>query len=115
MNIEELRQLCLSLPSVTEDVKWEDDLCFCIGEKMFAVTGLVKKGGEGKASFKVLAEEYESLIGKEGIVPAPYLARYKWVLANYESLSKEEWTYFIRQSYQLVKAKLPARVRKNLD
>ncbi len=113
MNIEEFRDLCLSFPNVTEDIKWENDLCFCIGEKMFAVTGLSKN--HERASFKVFPEEFEKLISIEGIKPAPYLARYKWVLADYDSLSHEEWSYHIQKSYEMVKAKLPAKIRKKLD
>jgi predicted DNA-binding protein (MmcQ/YjbR family) len=40
MNIEALRKFCLSLPAVTEDVKWGADLCFSVGGKMFCVTSM---------------------------------------------------------------------------
>ena len=36
MNIEQLRKFCLSFPGATEDIKWGNDLCFCVGKKMFA-------------------------------------------------------------------------------
>ena len=39
MNIEQLRKFCLSFPGATEDIKWGADLCFCVGAKMFCVTG----------------------------------------------------------------------------
>ena len=39
MNIEHLREYCLSFPGATEDVKWGSDLCFSVGAKMFCVTG----------------------------------------------------------------------------
>ncbi|MEO1257849.1 MAG: MmcQ/YjbR family DNA-binding protein [Bacteroidota bacterium] len=113
MNIEQIREICLSFPNVTEDIKWEKDLCFCIGDKMFAVTGLAD--GHSSATFKVSAEEYELLIERDGITPAPYLARHKWVLAEFSALTKNEWNAFLVQSYQLVKAKLPARIRKKLS
>ncbi len=45
MNLEHLRKYCLSFPGVTEDVKWGNDLCFCVGEKMFCVTGVDGGGG----------------------------------------------------------------------
>jgi predicted DNA-binding protein (MmcQ/YjbR family) len=32
-------ELCRSLPGVTEDVKWENDLIFSVGGKMFARRG----------------------------------------------------------------------------
>jgi len=40
MTIESLRKYCLSFPGATEDIKWGADLCFCVGAKMFCVTGV---------------------------------------------------------------------------
>ena len=40
MNIDWLREHCLSLPHATETVQWGDDLVFKIGGKMFAVVAL---------------------------------------------------------------------------
>ena len=37
MNIETLRKICSSLPAVTEDIKWGNDLVFTVGDKMFSV------------------------------------------------------------------------------
>ncbi len=114
MNIEKLRTLALSLPHATEDVKWEKDLCFCIGGKMFSVTGLEQpKFG---ASFKVNPDEFIELTERDGIIPAPYLARYKWVcVEDAHALSTTEWERYVKQSYELVKAKLPKKVLKELD
>ncbi len=113
MNAEELRDFCLSLPHVTEDVKWGNDLCFLIGDKMFCVTGLEGPFG---ASFKVTDEEFEELVERDGLIPAPYLARYKWVFTDKgDSLTHEEWTRYISQSYNLVKSKLPKNVLSKLQ
>ena len=107
MDIEKLRAFCMSLPSVTEDVKWGNDLCFLIGEKMFCVTGL---SGPVKFSIKVKDEEFDELTSRPGIVAAPYLARYKWVLVeNPAVLSRKEIEHYIKQSYELVKSKLPKK------
>lgn len=112
MDIDELRKICKELPYVTEDIKWGHDLCFCIAGKMFCVTGLE---GPMQVSFKVKDEEFEELSSSNDIIPAPYVARYKWVLVqNPSRLSKKEWEHYIKQSYELVKAKLPAKVRKGL-
>ena len=35
MDIDALRAICKKLPGVTEDIKWGNDLCFCIAGKMF--------------------------------------------------------------------------------
>jgi predicted DNA-binding protein (MmcQ/YjbR family) len=113
MNIEELRALCLSFPSVTEDVKWGADLCFCVGEKIFCVTGLE---GAFSASLKVPADQFDELAAQDGIIPAPYLARYKWVLVtDADALSKAQWEQFTRQSYDLVLAKLPKKLRTAIN
>ena len=110
MDIEVLRSFCNSLPSVTEDVKWGNDLCFSIGNKMFCVASL---SGLFSFSFKVKDDEFDELSNSPGIIPAPYVARYKWVLANdVNRFSDELWKQYIQQSYELVKSKLP---KKTLD
>lgn len=112
MNIEQLREYCLSLPAVTEDIKWGQDLCFCIGGKMFCVTGLT---GPMKVSLKVKDEEFDELSISEGIIPAPYVARNKWILIeDPERFNKKQWQHYIRQSYDLVKSKLPKKLLKEL-
>jgi predicted DNA-binding protein (MmcQ/YjbR family) len=112
MSIDQLRNICLSLPAVTEDVKWEHDLCFSVASKMFCVTAL---DPPFKASFKVRDEEFEELSNAEGFMPAPYMARAKWVLVTDPArLSKKEWEQYIKQSYELVKAKIPKKIIKEL-
>jgi predicted DNA-binding protein (MmcQ/YjbR family) len=32
MTLDGLRQMCRALPGATEDVKWGQDLCFCVSE-----------------------------------------------------------------------------------
>ncbi len=113
MDIETIRSICTGLPHVTEDIKWEHDLVFSIGEKMFCVTGLDEN--PVSASFKVTDEVFEELSVLPGFKPAPYLARYKWILVEDISiLKKTELESYVRQSYELVKAKLPAKIRKSL-
>ena len=113
MTLEDIRTLCLSLPAVTEDIKWGHDLCFSVGAKMFCVCGVEPPHG---ASFKVTEEEFEEMAARNGFIPAPYMARNKWVQAQeLDALSHSEWAYYLRQSYELVKAKLPAKVRKEID
>src|SRR3990170_5663868 len=103
MNVESIRKICTALPHVTEDIKWGNDLCFSVGNKMFCVAGLHTPSS---VSFKVKDDEFDEMSVREGLQPAPYVARYKWVLAtNLEKLSKKEWDHYIKQSYDLVKSK----------
>ena len=113
MKIEELRELCMSYPHVTEDVKWGNDLCFSVGGKMFCATGLDKAGGQ--ISFKCTPEKFAELVERPGIIPAPYVARYHWVAVEDPSaLDGEEFEDLISQSYLLVYEKLPLKQRRTL-
>jgi predicted DNA-binding protein (MmcQ/YjbR family) len=112
MNAETLRDICLQFPAVKEEIKWENDLVFSIGGKMFCITSFEEPF---KASFKVPDDEFEELCGREGFSPAPYLARARWVMVSNDArFSKTEWETYLRQSYVLVKGKLTKRLRQEL-
>jgi predicted DNA-binding protein (MmcQ/YjbR family) len=112
MDIETIRDICKALPSVTEDIKWENDLCFLIGGKMFCVAPL---DNPLKVSVKVTADEFDELTNKAGIIPAPYVARYKWILVeDAGAFTATQWKHYITQSYDLVKAGLPKKVLAGL-
>ncbi len=112
MDIEWLRKFCLSLPATSEDIKWGNDLCFLVAQKMFCVAGLDQPQ---KIAFKVPDEMFEELCTTEGFIPAPYMARAKWVMVqNTSKLSKKEWEKYILQSYNLVKNKLSKKLLKEL-
>src|SRR2546425_2434245 len=110
MDHESVRNFCLSLPHVTEDVQWESDLLFRIGGKMFTVLALDTSYGH-VMSFKCTPEKFAELTEQDGIVPAPYVARYHWVaLERFNALKHAELKSLIRNSYDMVLAKLPRKV-----
>lgn len=110
MNIEKLRTFCLGLPAVTEDIKWGKDLCFSVAGKMFCVTCTE---GPFTVSFKVKDEEFAEMSSSPGIIPAPYVARYKWVLVEEPTkLTGKEWEHYVRQSYDLVRSKSPKKLAR---
>ena len=110
MTLDGLRQICRALPGTTEDVKWGQDLCFCVGGKMFAAVNLEPPHQLG---FKCTAENFAELTEREGIVPAPYLARAMWVQESQlgEVLERPELAQLLRSAYDLVVAKLPKSKR----
>lgn len=113
MDVEELQALCKNLPSVTEDIKWGHDLVFSVGGKMFCVIGLDQS--PTTASFKVQDEDFEDMCNRDGFKPAPYVAKYKWVLIDdIKKMSKKDCKHFVSQSYDLVKAKLSPKIKKEL-
>jgi predicted DNA-binding protein (MmcQ/YjbR family) len=113
MNVEDIREICKRMPQVTEDIKWGNDLVFSIGGKMFCVVGLQQS--PTTASFKVTDEEFETLSGAQGFKPAPYVAKYKWVLIDdVAKMRKTDWERYLQQSYGLVREKLTPKIKKQL-
>src|SRR5688572_3979938 len=113
MTIAELREICLMFPGVTEDIKWGDHLCFNIGGKMFLVTA--PDNVPVSASFKVSDEDFETLPNRPGFIPAPYMARNKWIFVDdINRFSKKEWEKYMKQSYNLIASKLPLRLQKEI-
>ncbi len=110
--LDALRRFCMSLPHATEDIQWENNLLFRIAGKMFAIAPLTGEG-QGQLSFKCTPEEFAELTEREGVLPAPYLARYHWVFVEIPgAIPATELKRLIRGSYEMVRAKLPAKLRK---
>ena len=114
VNVDGVRKLCLSFPGAIEQVVWEGDLTFKVGGKMFAHT--VLELAPVWLSFKCSWENFAELTERNGIIPAPYLARAQWVaLETKEALPPNELARRLRESYDLVAAKLPKKTREALS
>jgi predicted DNA-binding protein (MmcQ/YjbR family) len=116
MDLESIRRYAKSLPHVDEDVKWGHDLCFLIGRKMFCVLNLEpQRGDKSLVAFKATPEEFTELVERDGVIPAPYMARNHWVsLEDYATLPWRELQQRIARSYELVKATLPKKLQAAL-
>ena len=113
MDFEAAKAWCRTFPGCTEDVKWDANLVFSVGLKMFAVTG-TETPAKG-ISFKVDDERFLELTDRAGIIPAPYLARAKWVyVENAKALGDKEAQALLRRSYELVFAKLTKKLQREL-
>ena len=111
MNIEQLRKFCLAFPGATEDVKWGADLCFSVGGKMFTVTAA--DSSDAGVSLKTTPEKFAELTERQGIRPAHYVARYHWItIEDPQAVTQAEMKDLIRESYQMVFDKLPAKAKK---
>ena len=111
MDAEWLRELCLSFPGTTEQIQWSCDLLFKVGGKMYAVTPL--EPAPVWLSFKASPEKFAELTERQNIVPAPYLARAQWVaLQTRDAVPREELADLLRESYEMVLAKLSKKVRQ---
>ena len=113
MTIDWVRSHCLGLPHVTEDVKWENNLVFSVGGKMFAVVNL--EPGTPWSSFKCTAEEFAELSERPGCRPAPYLARAQWVAVDRpDVLASPELAQLLTRAYEIVFSKLPKKMQRGL-
>lgn len=111
MTTDKLQSYCLSFPGTHEGIKW-DHLVFMVKEKLFIITGFTD---DSNVSFKVTPEDFEELCEREGIIQAPHLARNQWVsVTKRNALKPKEWEHYLKQSYELIKAKLPKKVREQL-
>jgi predicted DNA-binding protein (MmcQ/YjbR family) len=114
MTPEAFHEAAMALPGATFDIKWGEDRCYCVGAKMFAGSGSVKKTTP-RYSFKASDMAFELLIEQGVASPSPYLARAKWVvLSGADVLPDEEIKAYLAQAHALVAAKLTKKTRAAL-
>ena len=64
-------------------------------------------------SVKTTPEKFAELTERQGIIPAHYVARYHWItIEDSKAVTSAELKELIRESYQMVFDKLPAKVKK---
>jgi predicted DNA-binding protein (MmcQ/YjbR family) len=106
MTLERLRDLCLSFADTTEQIQWGKDLVFKVGGRMFCVANTDPAGHEIAMSFKCDPETFAELCERDGIKPAPYLARAQWVgVEQFDTLSDRELKPLLTRAHQLISAK----------
>ena len=104
--LAKIHAVCRKLPGTTFDIKWGKDECYSVGGKMYAVIG---PHGVG---FKVDDNRFLELTDVKGIIPAPYMAKHKWVLVeDLKALSDAEAAELIKRSHALIVAKLPKKAQ----
>ena len=114
MKLEQIRDVCMSFPGATEQIQWGEDVVFKVAGKMFVVVG----PAPGNCfSFKCEEEAFHELTELPGIIPAPYLARAKWVQIRPAEcrLRAGEIETLLRRSYDLVVAKLSKKTKRALQ
>jgi predicted DNA-binding protein (MmcQ/YjbR family) len=119
-SVARIHAVCQKLPGTTYDVKWGKDECYSVGDKMYAVIGPGgtyggKKGAAWSIGFKVDDHRFLEITDRDGIIPAPYMAKHKWVLVqDPKALGDTELKELVVRSHALVAAKLSKKVRDSL-
>ena len=115
MRLHLLRRFALSLPHATVTKQWGENLVFKVGGKMFLIISIDGEIIE-TVGFKCAPEVVRELTERDGIIPAPYLARASWVqVQDLAALTAEELDRHVRQSYELVRRGLPKKVQAALQ
>ncbi len=114
VTLPRLRKLCLSFAGATEQIQWGADLVFKVGGKMFCVA--CTEIAPNVTSFKCDDETFAELCERDGVIPAPYLARAKWVaLERWDAIEDRELASLLERSYTLVREKLPKATQSALS
>lgn len=109
MTPEQFDKAALALPGATMTVQWGADHVYKVGGKMFAVLG------EGGFSFKASDVAFEVLSETGRAIPAPYLARAKWVkFADLDAEDADEVADWLKTAHALIAAKLTKKARAEL-
>ncbi|ANB18588.1 MmcQ/YjbR family DNA-binding protein [Dokdonella koreensis] len=114
LTIDQLDTLCAALPGATRSIKWEVDLVWSVGGKMFVVYCTL--GPErGRLSFKVDTDRFLELSDQPGMMAAPYMARAFWIcVSEPERYASRTLAEHVRHSYTLVRSRLSKRMQASL-
>lgn len=121
MNVEQFRDYCLSLAGVSERMTFasspdpynRDILCFYVGDKWFC---LVNIEAFDFCSLKCDPDESSELQARYmGITPGWHMNKRHWISVRFDSdVPDDEIKRLVRNSYESVRATLPARLRRVL-
>ena len=113
MNVEWMRETCLSWPGTTEGLKWGEHLCLMVGEKIFVVISLDQT--PVAASLKVNEEDFDELVSRDGLGQAPYFQKRQWVkVDDITLLDDKEWKDRLRYAYEQIRLKLTKKLQREL-
>ena len=122
MDVEQARLFLRKRPHVEETMQWGANLVYwaapkAIGGKMFALIDLNEDMRREEGRRPVLAFyagplAYPELLERDGVIPAPYLARAYWVaLAYWEAVPTQELKRLLEAAHVGVTARLPRKTR----
>ncbi len=127
MNRDEFDTYCAGLTATTHVVQWGGASVWKVGGKIFAICsnwGADEKGdekeiegtdGEARISFKCSDLSYQILCELDGVIPAPYLARAKWVqVQGGSALSDEDIRSYVQEAHMIIAAKLTKKLQREL-
>lgn len=115
MERQEFDAFCKSLKATTNVEQWGGASVWKVGGKIFAICSRWGEGENSKISFKCTDMSYTILTEQPGIIPAPYLARAKWVqIETAEAMTDEDIRAYIKTAHTIIAGKLTKAKRREL-
>lgn len=115
MTRDEFDDYCRGLKATTNVIQWGDASVWKVGGKIFAISSFWTPENDHKISFKCSDLSYQILCELDGVIPAPYLARAKWVQVEREgALSDEDIKSYIDDAHEIIAGKLTKKLRAEL-
>src|SRR5277367_6127262 len=120
MDAERAREFLCKLPHVEETMQWGNNLVFWVGDKaiggkMFALVNLDADSHLRVMSFSADPERFHELVERDGVIPAPYMARLHWVaLERWNAIPARELEALLRDARDRTYEKLPQKVKDAL-
>jgi len=114
MNIEELRDYCISKKAVTECFPFDEEtLVFKVMDKMFLLTNINKE-----LSMNVKCDPEKAIELREeyaAVLPGWHMNKKHWNTVNIDgSISDDKLKEWIDHSYDLIVSKLPKKLQNDL-
>jgi predicted DNA-binding protein (MmcQ/YjbR family) len=114
MKYTEVETFCLSLPGAKLSIQWGADHVYKVGDKMFAAMGPPEMRPQS-LSFKAGDDSFMILTKEKNIIPAPYLARAKWVqLQKLDALGTKDLKAYLTRAHAIVASGLTKKMRAEL-
>ncbi len=115
MTRDEFDKFCSTLKAATHVIQWGGASVWKVGGKIFAIAPNVAEDEFQTLSFKVSDFAYEILTQQQGINPAPYLARAKWVqIASSDAMSEDDIKNHLEDAHQIISGKLTKALQREL-
>ena len=114
MNVEEIREYCLSKPGTNESFPFDDTtLVFKVISRMFALLSLA---GDNFINLKCDPEKAIQLREEKSyVLPGYHMNKEQWNSVYFDHAGDQELREWIDHSYELIKEKLPKKDREILD
>lgn len=113
MELESIEAYCLSKKGTNISLKFDNLLCYCVAEKIYAAISL--DNTPMRLTFKTGVEHFDIVTEDPLFIQAPYFAKRQWVTClDMHALTASQMQEYIDRSYQLIYSKLSKKLQQSI-